>query len=52
MVPKPFSRVLLRFGRELTVVPAELDENEFEQIRQQVETQMIRGYESSDNDFK
>jgi hypothetical protein len=51
MVPKPFSRVLLRFDRELTVVPAELDEYEFEQIRQQVETQMIRGYESSDNYF-
>jgi hypothetical protein len=52
MVPKPFSRVLLRFDRELTVVPAELDEIEFEQIRLQVETKMIEGYESADNYFK
>jgi hypothetical protein len=35
----------------LTVVPAELDENEFEQIRLQVETQMIEGYKSADNYF-
>jgi hypothetical protein len=52
MVPKPFSRVLLRFDRELTVVPAELDEIEFEQIRLQVEIKMIEGYESADNYFK
>jgi lysophospholipid acyltransferase (LPLAT)-like uncharacterized protein len=51
MVPKPSSRVLLRFDRGLTVVPAELDENEFEQIRLQVETRMIEGYESADNYF-
>jgi hypothetical protein len=38
--------------RELTIVPAELDENVFEQIRQQVETQMIRGYEAADGYFE
>lgn len=52
MVPKPFSRVLLRFDRELKTVPSELDENEFEQIRQQLETQMIEGYESADRYFE
>lgn len=52
MVPKPFSRVLLRFDRALTSVPPDLDENRFEQIRRQVETQMIQGYESADHDFK
>jgi hypothetical protein len=52
MAPKPFSRVLLRFDRELTIVPAELDEHAFEQIRQRIETQMLRGYESSDGYFK
>jgi len=52
MAPKPFSRVLLRFDRELMIVPAELDENVFEQVRQQVETRMIRGYESADGCFE
>jgi hypothetical protein len=37
---------------ELTIVPAELDENVFEQIRQQVEVRMIRGYEAADGYFE
>lgn len=52
MAPKPFSRVLLRFERELTVVPPDLDESRFEQVRQQVETRMIGGYESTDHYFE
>jgi lysophospholipid acyltransferase (LPLAT)-like uncharacterized protein len=52
MVPKPFSRALLRFDRELTLVPPDLDESRFEQIRQQVEMRMISGYESTDHYFK
>ena len=52
MTPRPFSRVLLRFDTELTDVPPELDENEFERVRLEVETQMIRGYESADGYFK
>jgi len=43
--------VLLRFDRELTVVPSELDENAFEQMRLRIETQMIKGYESADHYF-
>lgn len=52
MAPKPFSRVLLRFDRELILVPPDLDESRFEQIRLRVETQMIKGYESADQYFK
>jgi lysophospholipid acyltransferase (LPLAT)-like uncharacterized protein len=52
MVPKPFSRALLRFDRTLISVPPDLDESQFEQIRLQVETQMIKGYESADHYFE
>jgi lysophospholipid acyltransferase (LPLAT)-like uncharacterized protein len=52
MVPKPFSRALLRFDKTLISVPPDLDESRFEQIRRQVETQMIKGYESADHYFK
>ena len=52
MVPKPFSRVLLRFEKDLTPVPSELDTRQFEQILKQIETQMIRGYESADSSFE
>jgi len=52
MLPKPFSRVLLRFEKNLTFVPPELDERRFEQILKQVETQMIRGYVSADSYFE
>jgi hypothetical protein len=52
MVPRPFSRVLLRFDRELTVVPDELDEQAFERLRRKIETQMIDGYTSADGYFK
>lgn len=52
MVPKPFSRVMIRFDEELTILPAELDENQFERIRLQIEKKMIRGYESADRHFE
>jgi hypothetical protein len=51
MVPRPFSRVLLRFDTELTVVPDELDEQAFERIRRKIETQMIEGYAATDGSF-
>ena len=52
MAPRPFSRVLLRFDGDMTVVPPELDENEFERIRLKVETQMIGGYAAADGYFR
>jgi lysophospholipid acyltransferase (LPLAT)-like uncharacterized protein len=47
MVPKPFSRVLVRAG-PLMHVPREMDEEEFERVRLNVEQQMIKGYEEAD----
>ncbi len=47
MVPKPFSRVLIRAG-PLMHVPREMDEVEFERVRLNVEREMIKGYEEAD----
>jgi lysophospholipid acyltransferase (LPLAT)-like uncharacterized protein len=47
MIPKPFSRVLLRAG-PLIPVPQEMDEDEFERVRLNVEKEMIKGYEEAD----
>jgi len=44
MVPKPFSRVLIRFG-ELFSVPPDLDSESFENLRLSIEETMIREYE-------
>jgi lysophospholipid acyltransferase (LPLAT)-like uncharacterized protein len=47
MIPKPFSRVLLRFGK-LEFIPEEMDAGEFEDIRQRIEKEMIEEYEKED----
>jgi lysophospholipid acyltransferase (LPLAT)-like uncharacterized protein len=47
MIPKPFSRVLIRAGA-LMPVPPEMDEDEFERVRLKVEQEMIKGYEEAD----
>ncbi|HCY83547.1 MAG TPA: hypothetical protein DHV36_00260 [Desulfobacteraceae bacterium] len=48
MVPKPFSRVIIRFGKAIHV-PKEMDRDEFEAVRQQVETRMKALYEDTDH---
>jgi hypothetical protein len=48
MVPKPFSRLMLRFDKKLFFVPGELDEHEFEQLRLEIEKHMIDGYQAAD----
>ncbi|HNY64263.1 MAG TPA: lysophospholipid acyltransferase family protein [Deltaproteobacteria bacterium] len=47
MVPKPFSRVVIRFGSPI-YVPAELDEEEFEGTRQRIEECMKELYVDTD----
>lgn len=47
MVPKPFSRILLRFGSIITV-PEITGDDQFELFRKQVEEYMIREYEVID----
>jgi hypothetical protein len=44
MIPKPFSGVLLRFG-PLELIPAEMNEKEFEDCRLRVENQLAQVYE-------
>jgi lysophospholipid acyltransferase (LPLAT)-like uncharacterized protein len=45
MIPKPFSKVLLKIG-ELIPVPSELTKEEFEKIRLFIEGTMIREYDA------
>lgn len=52
MVPRPFSRVLLRFDRTLIFVPPEMDEESFEHLRMQIEKQMLEGYAAVDRFFQ
>jgi len=47
MVPKPFSRVKIRFGDPI-YVPDNLSEEEFEQARLHVEQAMYALYEDTD----
>ncbi|MEN6620642.1 MAG: lysophospholipid acyltransferase family protein [Smithella sp.] len=51
MIPKPFSRVLLRFGSILPV-PEITSNEQFESFRKQVEEHMIREYEAIDSYWK
>ncbi|MEA3470432.1 MAG: lysophospholipid acyltransferase family protein [Thermodesulfobacteriota bacterium] len=44
MVPKPFSRVVLRFG-PLLFVPEKTETEEFENLRRGIEEELIAGYE-------
>lgn len=47
MIPKPFSRVLFRFGT-MFAVPENTSAGQFESIRKQVEDDMIKEYEAAD----
>ena len=47
MVPKPFSRIIIRFGDPYHV-PKNLDEHEFENHRTNIEKQMKQLYEETD----
>ena len=51
MIPKPFSRVLLRAG-DFIFIPKDLDEKTFEAIRLDVERKMIEGYAKADASWK
>jgi lysophospholipid acyltransferase (LPLAT)-like uncharacterized protein len=51
MIPKPFSRVLLRAG-DFIFVPKDIDERTFEEIRLDVERKMIEGYAEADASWK
>jgi hypothetical protein len=47
MVPKPFSRVVIRFGKAIDV-PAELEGDAFEQKRVSIEQRLKELYEDTD----
>lgn len=47
MIPKPFSRVIIRFGRPI-LIPKGLGNDAFEEQRLQVEKEMRRLYEETD----
>ena len=49
MVPKPFSRVLIRF-EPLQSIPEKMDSEEFERIRLDIEQKMIEGHEKGDQE--
>lgn len=51
MIPKPFSRVLIRAG-DFIFVPKELDEKSFEEVRLDIESRMIEGYAEADASWK
>ena len=48
MVPKPFSKVLFRFGK-ISSVPELKSDDQFESFRKEVEDDMIREYKAADN---
>jgi lysophospholipid acyltransferase (LPLAT)-like uncharacterized protein len=52
MVPRPFSRMLLRFNLSPIYVPKEMDGEQFEEYRNIVENKMIRDYEELDRCFE
>ena len=47
MIPKPFSRVLIRFG-ELEWIPQELNSEEYERYREKIEVSFRDGYKDVD----
>jgi len=50
LIPKPFSRVLIRFG-ELIDVPEQMDSETFEALRRELEKKMIDGHAQDDLNF-
>lgn len=51
MIPKPFSKVLFRFG-PIFPVPKTMNDDEFESLRKQLEDEMIKEYEAADSSWK
>jgi lysophospholipid acyltransferase (LPLAT)-like uncharacterized protein len=47
LIPKPFSRVLIRFGKPIDV-PEQMDSEAFETFRREVEKKMIDGHAQDD----
>jgi lysophospholipid acyltransferase (LPLAT)-like uncharacterized protein len=47
MVPKPFSKAIIRFG-SLIHLPEEMGVSNFEEMRQGIEDELIEGYEEGD----
>jgi lysophospholipid acyltransferase (LPLAT)-like uncharacterized protein len=47
MIPKPFSRIIIRFDEE-TYVPDELDSDKFEEIRSEIEDRLYLLYKETD----
>ena len=52
MIPKPFSRVLLRIGPPVYVPREPLSDEQFEKIRLDIEQRMIQGYAGADSYWK
>jgi lysophospholipid acyltransferase (LPLAT)-like uncharacterized protein len=50
LIPKPFSRVLVRFGEPINV-PEQMDSEIFEALRREVEKKMIDGHAQDDLNF-
>ena len=50
LIPKPFSRVLVRFGEPIDV-PEQMDSEAFEALRLEVEKKMIDGHAQDDLNF-
>lgn len=51
MIPKPFSRVLIRFGA-LEFIPEDMDNEQFEAVRLNIEKNLTEGYEETDSYWK
>ncbi|MBE9547698.1 MAG: hypothetical protein IMF10_09445 [Proteobacteria bacterium] len=51
MIPKPFSRVLIRFG-PLKYISNEMNTEQFEDVRLRIEEELIKGYEEVDSYWK
>lgn len=47
LVPKPFSQVTIEWGQPF-IVPRDLDSNSFEELRQDIETNLSEGYAEAD----
>jgi lysophospholipid acyltransferase (LPLAT)-like uncharacterized protein len=50
LIPKPFSRILIRWGDPI-IVPAQMSRKTFEDLRLDVENRMIRGHAAGDRGF-
>jgi lysophospholipid acyltransferase (LPLAT)-like uncharacterized protein len=51
MIPKPFSRVLFRFGAIFSVTEI-MNDDQFESLRRELEDDLIKEYEAADNSWE